>query len=177
MIKLCHHDCHSIGGLAFCRATAVLLQRHRSRPRYHEYPFPHYRFLQNITAPAMTRLQLPDRNRLSMQRDRSYTDSYSFRSAKLSEYRVPPGWQVDSLQRLTLDKYAMDCPYIAQFSCSAITYLKLQACGPCTEDHRSETCVRLPDLEQFPLLEKVRLRNFVLLHGSCFLEPFAKLKT
>ena len=111
----------------------------------------------------MTKLELPGRNQLyAMQLVHA---RHSFLEAR--------GWHAESLQRLILDKAGVEVSCITQFTCSKLTHLEMRAFGPTFEE---DTIVKLPSLEAFPLLEKLKLHDFALMDQGCLWKPFTQMK-
>ena len=119
--------------------------------------------LQTVNTPLMTKLELPGHNQLFAKRP------VNVRHPCLESH----GWYAESLQRMILVTAGVESSCITKFSCPKLTYLNMRASSPTSEE---VTGVRLPCLEAFPLLEKLRLDNFALMDQGCLWKPFAALK-
>ena len=88
---------------------------------------------------------------------------------------IPSGLQIPSLARMTLDVNPVDHLSVTQFQCTRLTELRLQAYRQWSMSSMKWLCASLPNLEIFPLLEKLRIRGFPLWKNVVILDTFSGL--
>ena len=114
----------------------------------------------------MTRLKL-------IQRSICYT---MFRTREIfASYKPPSAWQAEKLQALSLDITSKDCPYVTQWDCSILTYLKLHNVRVNAENDEEMLSTQVPSLEHFNHLKKLRLHNLPICNKESLLEQFSSL--